>query len=107
MCFKNNFDEFKHRLLLVPARKSCCQVIVDGLKGVEKDVLEKDMVLAGLRRNGMLSYRPDVDGKKLVEVDKDCEWAKDLPFQSHRLKDSWCLERLQWRDEEGVIVESD
>ncbi len=99
-----------HRGVSVLAEKSCCKVIVDGLKGVEKDVAEKEMVLVGPRRNGMLSYRPDVDGKKLVEVDgekENGEWAKDLPFKSHRLQDPWCKERVQWRDEDGVPARPD
>ena len=46
------------------------------------------LVLAGLRRNGMLSWRPSVSQMKLVRSDSQ-QWAKGLPEGSHRYPAEW------------------
>ena len=65
--------------------------------------MTRDLVLVGLRRNGVLAYRPTVD-KKILEPLKNEAWASELPLQSHRLKAAWCTYRLEWLDEKGVSL---
>jgi hypothetical protein len=77
------------------------KIISEALKGLEQETIDRNLVLAGLRRNGMLAYRPNVEKKFLYPL-TDEEWVSKLPFQSHRLKAAWCKDRLEWRDEEGV-----
>jgi hypothetical protein len=44
---------------------------------------ESNLTLAGLRRNGMLAWRPDLKAGKLVRADEQA-WAQKLPEKSHR-----------------------
>ena len=74
-------------------------IIQEGLKELALKTKERNLVLAGLRRNGMLAYRPTSKG--LVKASEEA-WAKDLPEISHRLKESWRIERYSWLDAEGV-----
>ena len=60
-----------------------------------------NFVLAGLRRNGMLSYRPKLSEKKLIKADTE-EWARALPEGSHRYPKKWLEHRYSWRSEDGV-----
>ena len=69
--------------------------------GVVRRNAESQIVLAGSRRNGMLSWRPCQKEKRLVPVDEQ-GWAKDMPFQSHRLKTSWQEDRMKFVDDLGV-----
>jgi hypothetical protein len=64
---------------------------------------EDEWVLRGLRRNYMLSYRPDLKAQRLVPVTQNSEqaWAEDMPEGSDRLKTSWSEGRLQWVDGSG------
>ena len=58
------------------------------------------IVLAGSRRNGMLSFRPSLKHKRLVPVELQ-EWAAQFPFESHRLKTSWTEDRTKFLDDTG------
>ena len=71
-------------------------------KMAEKNVQDQ-WVLRGLRRNYMLSYRPDLKAGRLVPVTGNPEqaWAQDMPEGSSRMKSSWYEHRLAWRDEDG------
>jgi len=62
---------------------------------------ENDTVLCGLRRNGMLSYRPSLSQGCLVRSDTQ-KWAKDKPEGNHRMPKKWLRNRYEWRDEAGV-----
>ena len=73
---------------------------------MEKETIERNLVLAGLRINGMLAYRPNVE-KKVLEPLTNEEWVSELPFQSHRFKAAWGKDRLEWRDEKGVPIRPD
>jgi len=44
---------------------------------------ESNLTVAGLRRNGMLAWRPDLKAGKLVRADEQA-WAQKLPEKSHR-----------------------
>ena len=68
---------------------------------------ERDrIVLAGLRRNGMLSYRPSLSSGCLVR--SDCQaWAQELPEGGHRYPREWLRERYEWVDEEGRALKPD
>ena len=59
---------------------------------------ENSMLLAGLRRNGFLHWKPDVKSKTLVRVNEVYpEMSKKFPERSHRVPDSWWRNR----DSEG------
>jgi len=75
-------------------------------EGVEKRNAELNLILAGSRRNGMLSYRPDFAQNKLVRSDSQ-DWAKSLPEGSHRMKESWLDDRYTWNDADGKPVGAD
>ena len=75
-------------------------------KGMVKRAGELNLVLAGLRRNRMLSWRPDLSKGKLVRSDEQ-QWAKDLPEGSHRQKESWADKRYEWIEENGAPVKPD
>ena len=69
------------------------------MRAVENNARE-NVVLAGLRRNGMLSFRPSLSSGCLVR--SDCQgWAKKLPEGGHRYPKDWLTERYEWQDEEG------
>ena len=65
-----------------------------------------NLVLAGLRRNGMLVWRPDIKNGKLYNCSQE-SWCKDLPVGSHRMKDSWLEEREMWITPEGRPQKAD
>jgi hypothetical protein len=62
--------------------------------------LRNNAVLAGLRRNGMLSWRPCLSRRCLVRSDSQ-PWAQKLPEGSQRYPKEWLKERYEWRDERG------
>ena len=66
----------------------------------------KNVVLAGLRRNGMLAYRPSLSAKKLVRA---CEqpWAAKLSQGSHRMPARWLEDRFSWLSDDGVPLKPD
>jgi hypothetical protein len=55
---------------------------------------ENQVVFRGLRRNGMLSYRPSLRQRKLVEG-------------SHRMPSPWLKRRFDWRNEAGAPTRLD
>ena len=57
-----------------------------------------DIVLKGLRANGMLCWKPQ-DGK-LERADED-EQLNKHPVGQHRMKHSWLRDRFSWLDEKG------
>ena len=75
------------------------------MKTVELNA-EKDIVLSGLRRNGLLSYRPCLSQGCLRRADEE-EWARRRPEGSHRYPRKWLNERYCWTDETGVPLEPD
>ena len=69
-------------------------------KGVQEKVADTKLVLAGLRRNRMLSWRPDLKTGKLIRSDEQ-SWAKELPEGSHRQREEWSVDRYKWLDADG------
>ena len=61
---------------------------------------EQNLVLAGLRRNGMLSFRPRLSEKRLVRSDTQA-LCRGLPEGSHRYPKEWLRDRYSWQDEDG------
>ena len=55
-------------------------------------------LLAAARRNGWLSYRPNLRTQQFERADSQ-EWAKNLPEGSHRLRSSWFSERYTWLED--------
>ena len=79
-------------------------------QGAHKEMVrmnaEQDLVLKGLRRNGMLQYRPNVVEGRLEDCDLDERFA-DMPVGSHRLKDEWLQNRKDWLDGLGRPTPAD
>ena len=55
---------------------------------VEEVAIKDDLILEGMRRNGILAYRPDLREGKLVRSDTRL-WCKDMPERSHRIPEAW------------------
>jgi hypothetical protein len=69
----------------------------------EKQVQRNDdenCVLKANRRNGWLTWRPNLDTCKF-ELSGSQEWAKDMPEVSHRLPADWVRDRDKWLDTDG------
>ena len=67
---------------------------------------EAQWVLRGLRRNGILSWRPNLrEGAfRSVTGHPEEKWAQDMPEGSARLRASWLEDRLSWLDPQGRPV---
>ena len=69
------------------------------MRAVENNARDK-VVLAGSRRNGMLSFRPSMGKGRLMR--SDCQaWAQELPEGGHRYPKDWLRERYEWLGESG------
>ena len=73
---------------------------------------KSNLVLAGMRRNGFLHWRPDGEGKLVLSELQD--WCKQpgtdvvkLVEGSHRLKPSWLEGRGEWLDSAGRPIKED
>jgi hypothetical protein len=72
---------------------------------VDMNDSKQQLVLCGLRRNLMLSYRPGPGGTGGTMVRSDSQlWARAMPEGSHRLKPEWYEDRYKWRGSDGVPV---
>ena len=60
-----------------------------------------NFIIGGLRRNMMLSYRPDFSAGRLRRTD-EAAWAKKFPEGSERIQSGWSKDRYEWLDEHGV-----
>ena len=82
------------------------QIIAGSLKKMKETTMQKNLLLAAARRNGILACRPDMKAGKVVDC-SDEPWCKDLPKRgdSHRLQRSWAQGRMKWRDAEGKPLE--
>ena len=79
------------------------RIVHDACNGLIEKMHKQDTILSGLRRNGMLAWRPDLTLGKLVRSDEQF-WAKDRPQGCHRVMRHWLRDRHQWLDEMGVPV---
>ena len=75
-------------------------------KGIVKRNQDTQLVLAGLRRNGLLSWRPDLSKGEMVRS-SDQMWASKLTEGSHRYPSSWLEARYGWIDSGGVPIAPD
>ncbi|CAE7200793.1 unnamed protein product, partial [Symbiodinium sp. CCMP2592] len=65
----------------------------------------KDWIVSGLRRNGLLAYRPDFSKQTLVPLkDEDCCGAS---MGSARTKPAWLKDRYSWLDASGIPAQPD
>ena len=81
------------------------RIAYESHQAVVEENAKNKTVLAGMRRNGMLSWRPDTRNKKLVRSDEQA-WAKGLPEGSHRYPKEWLEDRYTYH-EDGVHLEPD
>ena len=66
------------------------------------------LVLKGLRTHGLLGYRPDIEGRKLVKVEQDKgSWAEDMQEGSHTYPQRYLTQRYDWADPAGIPVPVD
>ena len=65
---------------------------------------KENVVLAGLRRNGMLSGRPDL---RTGKMEKPGGALAKLEVGSHRMRESWLEGRMSWIDETGRPIAPD
>ena len=65
-------------------------------------------VLRAAVRNGILVYRPDPASGRLVELLSQ-SWAKEMGLEvgTKRYSPEWLIDRLKWRDAEGVPLKAD
>ena len=69
------------------------------MRAVDNNARE-NVVLGGLRRNGMLSFRPSLSSGCLMR--SSCQgWAQELPEGGHRYPKEWLRERYEWQDNKG------
>jgi len=74
-------------------------------QAVEVRNAETKLVLAGLRRNGALGYRPNLATGKLEKVEMtQGAWCEDLKEGSHRYPGAWLDDRYGWLDVSGRPV---
>ena len=69
---------------------------------------DENLVLAGLRRNGQLGYKPDMVEQRLLKVEmKEGTWSAGLKEGSHRYPNSFLLDRYTWLDDAGRPIPVD
>ena len=68
-------------------------------EGMEQKNLENNWVLAAFRRNGMLSWRPNLSTGRLERADLQ-EWRQSFPEGTSRMKESWLENRYNWLNSE-------
>ena len=74
-------------------------------QAVEVRNAETKLVLAGLRRNGQLGYRPNLATGKLEKVEMaEGTWCEQLKEGSHRYPAAWLEDRYGWLDITGRPV---
>ena len=78
----------------------------EACRHVEKQNEETTILLASLRRNGFLAFRPNVDKGTLERCD-DQPWAQDFKQGCHRVKNSWTENRHCFLDPAGKPLEPD
>ena len=81
--------------------RAMMQITVKAQEALEQANADKNWVLAGMRRNFMLSYRPDLDKQQLVKSSEQA-WAAEFPEGTSRLKSSWYEDRYQHLTETGA-----
>ena len=86
--------------ILVIAFKAC--------RYVEQQNAETQLLVKCLRRNGFMSFRPDLKKKRLVKVEDILEplqtWAVDKPIGGHRVKQAWVDQRCDGV-KDGIAIE--
>ena len=82
------------------------KIVAAGHEALVQKNARLNLVLAGSRRNNMLSYRPDPVAKKMV-VASSQSWAKDLPEGCHRQLPEWSIDRYNWLGQDGIPQRED
>ena len=81
------------------------RIVHNAFLRLEQQNAEKGNLLACLRRNGFLAYRPDWEKRCLRPVVG--ELAEKLPMGNHRMPSKWIEHRYDWVDDNGVPAEAD
>ena len=77
-------------------------------RGVVQRNKDIRLVLAGLRRNGQLGYRPNLNTGRLEKVEmQEGSWAEHLKEASHRYPASFLVDRYDWLDSAGRPIPVD
>ena len=77
------------------------KVVARSLARLNEKLVKENTILKAMRRNYMLSYRPDFDAGRLVRADSQA-WAKDMSEGGHRIKSGWAQDRYGWLQDGGV-----
>ncbi len=94
--------QLKQRVNLSCSAYEIMRIAAKAHEGVVKRNAETKLVLAVLRRNGQLGYRPNPAAGKLEKVETEKgTWSQDLKEGSHRYPDSWLEQRYNWLDARG------
>ena len=94
------------RLTLKCGHKEYLWIIQEALTRLKVKTEANNTVLAGLRRNGNLAWRPNLQEGTFERADKEA-WARSLPEESHRLKKSWRRDRYEWLEADGTPQKPD
>ena len=79
---------------IMTTREDMLRIALAGHEHVEKLNAETDLLLAGLRRNGFLHWRPCPRENRLVRMSEAApEFCKKRPERSHRIPESWWADR--------------
>ena len=84
--------------------EDCITAVVAAQSEMSLRQTQKNWILAGLRRNGMLAYRPDLESGELKPLQDDP--VADFPQGSARFPSAWPKDRFSWvtKEESGKLV---
>lgn len=84
--------------------EGCISVVVVAQEEMSKRQHESDWICKGLRRNGMLAYKPDLQAGEMKPLSD--EPAADYPQGSGHYPSDWLKDRYSWvtKDDSGKFV---
>ena len=84
--------------------EDCISAVVVAQEEMSKRQHESDWICKGLRRNGMLAYKPDLQAGEMKPLSD--EPAADYPQGSGRYPSDWLKDRYSWvrKEDSGKFV---
>ena len=71
------------------------KIVYEAQQAQKKRAAEVEWIVKGLRRNGYLHWRPDLQQMKMVKSE-DQDWTADKPEGFYRFPSRWLEERGDW-----------
>ena len=105
-------DRVKHPVGFKCGPYEILRIAFEAHEYMEQKNIAENTVLAGMRQNYMLSYRPNLRTGKMERCDTQA-WCKEeadeerkektgrMSEGSHRIQNSWCENRYNWLNEQG------